>query len=56
MRGSIKIAGRWLPLRATEVLAPHRGFVWSARVSGGLFAGSDQYASALGSMRWKLLG
>ena len=56
MDGSIKIAGRWLPFRATEVLAPQRGFVWSARVSGGLFAGSDQYDSGLGAMRWKILG
>src|SRR5205823_8064675 len=56
MQGSIKIGGRWLPFRATEVLAPQRGFVWSARVSGGLFAGSDQYDSGLGAMRWKILG
>ena len=56
MHGSIKIGGRWLPFRATEVLAPQRGFVWSARVSGGLFAGSDQYDSGLGAMRWKILG
>jgi hypothetical protein len=56
MRGSIKIGPRWLPFRATEVLAPHRGFVWSARVAGGLFVGSDQYASGLGEMRWKILG
>jgi hypothetical protein len=56
MRGSIKIGLRWLPFRATEVLAPHRGFVWFARVAGGLFVGSDQYASGLGAMRWKILG
>ncbi len=56
MHGSIKIGGRWLPFRATEVVAPQRGFVWSARVSGGLFAGSDQYDSGLGAMRWKILG
>ena len=56
MDGSIKIAGRWLPFRATEVLAPHRGFVWTAHVSGGLFAGSDQYAEGRGAMRWKILG
>src|SRR5205823_2402546 len=36
MHGSIKIGGRWLPFRATEVLAPHRSFLWSARVSGAL--------------------
>ena len=56
MQGSIKIGGRWLPFRATEVLAPQRGFVWSARVSGGLFAGSDQYDSGLGAMNCKILG
>ncbi len=56
MHGSIKIGGRWLPFRATEVVAPQRGFVWSARVSGGLFAGSDQYDSGLGATRWKILG
>jgi hypothetical protein len=56
MQGSIKLAGRWLPFRATEVLAPHRGFIWSASVAGGLFVGSDQYAAGLGAMRWKFLG
>jgi hypothetical protein len=56
MHGSIKIAGHWLPFRAAEVLAPHRGFVWSASVARGLLVGSDQYASGLGAMRWKLVG
>ena len=57
MRGSDQDrAARWLPFCATEVLAPRRGFVWSARVAGGLFVGSDQYASGLGEMRWKILG
>src|SRR5438128_12080873 len=28
MHRSIKLGGRWLPLRATEVLATQRGFVW----------------------------
>jgi Family of unknown function (DUF6544) len=56
MHESIRIAGRWLPFRATEVLAPHRGFVWSASVARGLLVGFDQYASVLGAMRWKVKG
>jgi hypothetical protein len=27
MRGEIRL-GRWIPFTATEVLAPHRGFLW----------------------------
>jgi hypothetical protein len=42
MRGRIKL-GTWLPFRAREVLAPHAGFVWRARV-GGIIAGHDRYA------------
>src|SRR6266487_4957493 len=52
MRGSIKI-GLWSPFRAREVLAPHRGFVWAARVAG-VIVGSDQYAAGHGGMNWKL--
>ena len=33
MRGSIKL-GRWLPFRARQVLRPHDGFIWAARVAG----------------------
>ena len=33
MRGSIRL-GRWLPFRAEQVLNPHEGFVWLARVAG----------------------
>jgi hypothetical protein len=55
MRGQIKLGRRWLPFRATEVLAPHHGFVWSARVAG-LIAGSDQYLHGAGEMKWKLAG
>ena len=56
MRGSIKLGGRWLPFRARQVLAPHRGFVWAARVAGGVFAGSDQYIDGRGWMDWRMLG
>ncbi|MDN5761336.1 MAG: hypothetical protein L0H41_03315 [Microlunatus sp.] len=52
MVGQIKI-GRWLPFRAQEVLSPHRGFVWRARVAG-LMVGSDRYVARRGAMEWKL--
>lgn len=55
MRGSIKLGGRWLGFRAREVLCPHRGFVWAARV-GGVVVGSDGYVDGQGAMSWKLLG
>lgn len=54
MRGRIKV-GRWLPFRARQVLSPHRGFVWSARVAG-LISGWDRYADGAGAMRWRLAG
>jgi hypothetical protein len=52
MRGSIML-GRWLPFRAEQVLNPHEGFVWSARVAG-VIVGSDQYLDGAGGMDWKL--
>jgi hypothetical protein len=55
MRGALKLRGRWLPFRARQVLAPHRGFVWTARVSG-LITGSDRYADGAGAMDWRILG
>ena len=54
MRGRIKI-GRWLPFRARQVLTPHRGTVWAARV-GGAIVGSDRYDAGRGAMDWKLGG
>lgn len=54
MRGHIKL-GRWLPFRAEEVLSPHRGFVWRARVAG-LITGSDCYIDGEGAMAWKIAG
>ena len=55
MRGSIKLGKRWLTFQAREVLSPHRGFVWAARV-GGVMVGSDRYIDGRGAMNWKLLG
>lgn len=54
MTGHIKI-GRWLPFRAQEILTPHRGFVWRARVAG-VIAGSDRYVGQAGAMEWRLAG
>lgn len=54
MRGKLKLNGRWLPLRAHEVLAPHEGFVWRARVAG-VISGSDRCVDGRGVMDWKLL-
>jgi hypothetical protein len=54
MRGSIMV-GRWLPFRAHQVLSPHQGFVWTARVAG-VIAGSDHYLDGAGGMDWKLAG
>jgi hypothetical protein len=55
MRGSIKLGKRWLPFRAHQVLAPHHGGVWAARVAG-VVSGADQYAGGRGWMQWKLFG
>ncbi len=54
MRGSVKI-GRWLPFRARQILRPHDGFIWAARVAG-LISGSDRYRDGVGGMDWKLAG
>jgi hypothetical protein len=54
MRGRLRV-GRWLPFTATEELAPHFGFSWTARVAG-LISGSDGYGDGCGRMDWKLLG
>ena len=55
MRGRLKLNGRWLPLRAHQVLAPHQGLVWRARVAG-VITGSDRSADGRGVMDWKLFG
>ena len=54
MRGRLRI-GRWLPFRGAEVLTPHRGFVWWARVAG-VISGSDRYLDGVGELDWKLGG
>jgi hypothetical protein len=55
IRGSIRLRSRWLPFSSQEVLAPRHGFVWDARISGGI-RGSDSYADGEGRMSWRLGG
>jgi hypothetical protein len=54
MTGALKLS-RWLPFRARQVLNPHEGFIWAARVAG-LIVGSDRYIDGTGGMDWKLAG
>jgi len=54
MSGRLRI-GRWLPFRGSEVLTPHRGFVWWARTAG-IISGSDRYVDGVGELEWKLVG
>ncbi len=54
MRGRIKV-GRWIPFRATELLAPRSGFLWRA-TAAGIITGSDRYLDRQGEMRWRLAG
>lgn len=54
MRGAIKL-NRWLPFRAHQILNPHAGYVWAARVAW-LISGADYYTNGQGGMDWKLAG
>jgi hypothetical protein len=54
MRGQLRL-GRWLPFQAEQVLSPHHGFYWAARVAG-LISGFDRYLDGQGELQWKLLG
>jgi hypothetical protein len=53
MRGWLRLGRAWLPLRADEVLAPRRGFRWSASVAG-LVRGADSGGAGSGRMHWSL--
>jgi hypothetical protein len=57
MHGRIRL-GRWRRFTAREVLAPPRGFIWSAtaRIVGLPITGFDRNSSGAGEMRWSLLG
>jgi hypothetical protein len=55
MQGQLKLGPRWLRFRARQLLAPHDGFVWAARVAG-VISGSDHYVDSTGGLDWRLLG
>jgi hypothetical protein len=49
----------WMPLQATQILTPGRGFIWKAKAkaAGPVFMRvTDHYADGKGSMRVALLG
>lgn len=61
MFGMIKVKANapWMPLQATQILTPGRGFIWKAKVKGAgplFFRVTDHYAAGEGRMRVALLG
>jgi hypothetical protein len=54
MRGEIRL-DRWRPFRAVEVIHHRRGFVWKAKVAGGI-SGADCLVDGDAASRWNLLG
>jgi len=60
MRGTMRLKPEqeWAPMKARQILAPPKGFVWQAEVSDGLmrFSGGDHYANGSGRVRFWLLG
>ncbi|MFF4161240.1 DUF6544 family protein [Streptomyces sp. NPDC001678] len=57
MHGRIRV-GAWRRFSARQVIAPPRGFVWSARtrMAGFPVTGYDRYGGGTGESRWRLLG
>lgn len=55
MHGHIKL-GVWIPFAAEETIDSDRGFEWSARVAGGLFAGRDELRERVAASRFRLFG
>ena len=54
-----KEAGPWMPLQATQILTPGRGFIWKAKAkaAGPVFMNvTDHYANGEGRMRVALFG
>jgi hypothetical protein len=54
----LKPGQEWMPMKASQVLAPPKGFVWRAEVGDGLmrFSGGDHYANGSGRVRFWLWG
>ncbi|HEY9433203.1 MAG TPA: DUF6544 family protein [Blastocatellia bacterium] len=60
MRGTMRLKPEqeWMPMKARQILAPPKGFVWRADVGDGLmrFSGGDHYANGSGRVRFWLWG
>lgn len=58
MSGEIKLAGRWLPFTAEQILRAGTGFVWASVVGGRLarFVGADVLAPDVARMEFRLHG
>jgi len=54
----LKLEQEWMPMKARQVLAPPKGFVWRAEIGAGLmrFSGGDHYANGSGRVRFWLWG
>src|SRR5262245_41499092 len=60
MRGTMRLKPEqeWAPMKARQIIAPPKGFVWRAEVGDGLmrFSGGDHYANGSGRVRFWLCG
>jgi hypothetical protein len=58
MRGAMRLKPEqeWMPMKARQIIAPPKGFVWRAEVGDGLmrFSGGDHYANGSGRVRFWL--
>lgn len=58
MRGDIKLAGRWMPFTATQILRAGVGLVWNASVGGRWlrFVGADALGPDMARLEFRLRG
>ena len=60
MHGTMRLKPEqeWMPMKARQIIAPPKGFVWRAEVGDGLmrFSGGDHYSNGSGRVRFWLWG